>query len=434
MHTSSVAAQGFVGELTEQGGWLCYPAKRFKTITLEAFWINPLKPEEAALAALLPYVLRRATQKWPTMAAIERRLEELYGAGFRSDVGKAGDRQLLSFHLELVNGRFLPESPDTLSAGLDFLQEVLEHPLTAGVSAFDPEVVAREQEVLARRIGALINDKSQYAMQRLLESVAEGRPFGLRRLGTVEAVRAITPEALYSFYRKVRETRPFMLLVVGDVNPDTVGAFYQKMVNGRRAVSALPPSPAYTPLHRDRVVVERQDVRQGKLNMAYATSMTVNDPRWPALMMYAGILGGFPHSKLFVNVREKASLAYYAFARIDAALGMMAIGAGIEFEDYAAASRIIREQVEAMARGEITDEEMAFTLDGFGNEILSEQDSPDAIIGRQMERILSGGGLAGDDLIAALSRVTREDMVAVAREITLDTTFFLTNTDAKEVP
>lgn len=415
---------GFIGSFQNGVGWYVYPTQRFKTISLQAFWINDLMPKTAAEGALLPHLLKRGTMRWRDSMAIEKQLESLYGATFRADVGKIADKQLISVSLEIVHGQHLPGSPDTLQDGLAFLEEILNHPLTPAPHEFDPQYVEQEKELLRRQIRGLINDKNQYAMHRLLETMADGRTFGLRKLGQIEDLDAINPGGLYQYYQNVRDQSPFVLLVVGDVDPETIESYVtQGWAQARRPFGAIEP---YTPRHHDHEVIEKQPVSQGKVNWGYATGHTLTSPSYPALMMYAGVLGGFPHSKLFVNVREKASLAYYAYARIDAALSLMVIGAGIEFEDYHDTKRIVAEQLEAMVRGEISDQELQYTLEAFRNDILSEEDAPSQLIGRQMEKILLGGGLTGNQLIHALSDVSVSDIQAVAEGIQLDTTFFLT--------
>jgi predicted Zn-dependent peptidase len=182
----------------------------------------------------------------------------------------------------------------------------------------------------------------------------------------------------------------------------------------------------FHPRSEPHTVVERQEVQQGKLVLGFGTRTRLVDPMYPAMVMYAGILGGFPHSKLFVNVREKASLAYYAYARLDGMLGLMLVGAGIEFAHYDAALDIIRRQVDDLARGVISDDEMDLTLRGLVNELHSEADSPSALIGRELELRVLGGGPTSDELEAALSRVTRAEVQEAARAVTLDTVYFLT--------
>ncbi|MCY0879585.1 MAG: pitrilysin family protein [Firmicutes bacterium] len=422
--TWSKGPEHFIGEWRGGLGCYIYPTSRFKTVTMYAAWIRPLSLQDRAYGAVLPQVLKRGTSQWPSRRLMETRLEELYGASFRADVGKLGDKQLMAFHLNVVNGQFLPKKPDTVTAALDFLTDVLDRPrLVDGL--FDAAVVEQEKAQVKRQIAALINDKGQYALARLLELVADGAPFGLRKWGTPEEVDAVDAQSLTEFRHRVRQEAPFLFLMVGDVDPDQAARLIQERFGGQRGT--LTTVVPYQGQHQGKTVIESESVSQGKLALAYRTGLTAKDADYPALMMYSGILGGFAHSKLFMNVREKASLAYYAYSRLDPAVALMIVGAGIEFSHYEAARQIIEEQVEAMRQGQFTDEEMAFTLKGYVNDILSEEDSPGQLIARQVERQLVGGGLSGQALIDALSRVRREDIERVAQGVHLDTVYFLTN-------
>jgi hypothetical protein len=69
---------------------------------------------------------------------------------------------------------------------------------------------------------------------------------------------------------------------------------------------------------------------------------------------------------------------------------------------------------------------MAFTLESFTNELKAEDDSPSALIGRELERRLLGGGPTSDELEASLARVTRDDVVRVAGHVNVDLIYFLT--------
>ena len=425
------SAAGVGGHFEHGRGWYCYPTKRFKTLSVYAYWLNPLMPGKASQGALVPQILRRASQSWDSTMLVERRLEELYGASFRAEVGKIGDQQLLSFQFDGVNGRFLPGRPDMLAEGLNFVQEMMYRPRMVD-GRFDAEIFAQEKVLLRRQIQALINDKGQYALNRLVEVLADGQRFGINRLGTLEEAEQLTLEGVWQTYAELQKRRPLVWFVVGDVDPEAVQRAFAAASEMAEPQESLATMTTFRPRDQARTVIDHQPVQQGKVNLGYATGITAKDPDYPALVMYVGILGGFPHSKLFMNVREKASLAYYAYARLDAVLGLMMVGAGIEFGDFDAALDIIHQQVELMRQGAISDDEMQFTLSGLTNEIRAENDSPGRIVGRQLERLLVGGGPSGPELIQALSKVTKEDVVRVAQQIRLDATYFLTTDQAGE--
>lgn len=414
----------FVGTVEEGLGVYVYPTDRFKTVTLYAAWISDLRSDTAALTALVPYCLRRGTVKWPSFGAMEARLDDLYGASFRADVGKLGDKQLLSFRLEVADGRFLPGHPDTLAEGLEFLAQVMQHPALEG-DRFACDMVDQEKEILRRQIEGLINDKAQYATIRCLEQMAGPAAFGIRRYGRAEDLEGIDAERVTEWWRHGKRGWPLVVFVVGAADPGRVTRLVRDIWSGRDP-AAFRPVPEFAPRDVEQVVVERQEVQQGKLAIGYGTGVRLKDAAYPALMMYAGVLGGFAHSKLFINVREKASLAYYAYARLDAAVGLLLIGAGIEFKDFDAAVGIIRRQVDDMAAGRISDEEMAFTVRAFMNELRSEADSPGALIGRELERLIVGGGPSSEELETMLGSVSVVDIRDVAQRVQLDTIYFLT--------
>ena len=84
---------------------------------------------------------------------------------------------------------------------------------------------------------------------------------------------------------------------------------------GREKLEAeIHPLPA---VQEVRNFTEEFDINQGKLSLGYNVDIDINSDEYFQMMVYNGILGGGVQSKLFQNVREKYSLAYYAFSRFD---------------------------------------------------------------------------------------------------------------------
>jgi predicted Zn-dependent peptidase len=142
-------------------------------------------------------------------------------------------------------------------------------------------------------------------------------------------------------------------------------------------------------------------------------------------MVYNGILGGGPHSKLFQNVREKASLAYYAFSKLEKNKGLMLIGCGIEFANFDRTVKIIKEQLEDIKAGKISDYEFDSTVKSLVNSFKESSDSPSMIISLYLDGIINGVRESTDDMIKKIQDVTKEDVKKVAQKINLDTIFFL---------
>ena len=76
------------------------------------------------------------------------------------------------------------------------------------------------------------------------------------------------------------------------------------------------------------------DVAQGKLAIGFLTNIKPTDDDYIPLVVFNSVFGAGAHSKLFNNVREKLSLAYYASSQVEKFKGMLVVNAGIEFCNF----------------------------------------------------------------------------------------------------
>ncbi|MBN2984251.1 EF-P 5-aminopentanol modification-associated protein YfmF [Cohnella algarum] len=401
------------------------PTKRFKTFALTLFVGIPLTESRVTPVALAPFVLRRGTAKYPETISFRERLDELYGAGFGFDIYKRGDYQIVQFKLDIINDRFVSSSEPLLKEAIDFLGEAVTTPaLEAG--HFRSRYVEAEKTTVRKRIEAIINDKIRYAAERCVEEMCKDEPYRLLALGRKEALDGIDAGALYGEYERWLDEAAFDLYVSGDTTLEEVGKLAQAAfrLTGRSPAAYSPPR-----LTRARpepqTIVERLDVGQGKLNLGLRTGLSYGDERYPSLLMYNGLLGAFPHSKLFVNVREKASLAYYASSRLDGHKGLLTIQSGIEIANYEKALGIIQEQLASMRRGEIGEDDMRRTKAMLANQLRELQDSAFERISFDFNNVLSGTERTNAGLLERIDAVTPDQVAEVAQTVELDTIYFL---------
>lgn len=408
------------------------PTEKYKTNTFQLFVHTALRPG-AGRRALIPSVLRRGTAAHTETADLAATLERLYGAELRPDVIKFGERQILAFALEVPNERYIEGGEDLLGPALRLLQEVVWRPAPAA-TGFRADYVEQERVNLVRQIESVINDKAQYAMQRCVEEMFSPGPFALPRYGRVEDLADVEPQRLYDEYRQLLSGSRIDLYAVGDLDPDRLAERVRQCFSVDRVPEAdlLPPMPLKPPIE-ERRVVDRLPVSQGKLVIGLYTGTSFTDPAWPALSVANGVLGGFSHSKLFQNVRERASLAYYAQSRLEATKAAGFISAGIEFRDVDRALEIIRQQLEDVKEGHVTEEEFENTQMALRHHIRVSEDSPTATILTHLERSLYGKSDDPGVRIAELAQVTLPDVVAAARNIEFHTVYFLDQPQAREV-
>ncbi|MED3748798.1 EF-P 5-aminopentanol modification-associated protein YfmF [Geobacillus stearothermophilus] len=405
---------------------------KYKTNTIVWKMKAPLAKETVTLRALLPYVLQSGTADYPSVKALRTYLDELYGATLNVDLTKKGEHHIMTIRIDVANERFLPEQTPLLSKALQLLADLLFRPALDG-GRFVTDIVEQEKRALRQRIQAVYDDKMRYANMRLVEEMCKGEPYALSPNGELEDVDAITAERLHRYYERALAEDELDLYVIGDIDEEEVlNTVRQRFLLPDRAEPARTPQAQAKARGEVKEVIERQDVKQGKLNIGYRTNVTYEDDDYYALQMFNGIFGGFSHSKLFINVREKESLAYYAASRLESHKGLLMVMSGIEPANYEKARRIIDEQMQAMKNGDFTDEEMAQTKAVIRNQLLETLDTPRGLVEVLYHNVVSTRKRPIDEWMAGTDQVTREDVVRVADKVELDTVYFLTGMEATE--
>jgi len=401
------------------------PTKRFKTFAISLFAGVPLSEDRVTSVALIPFVLRRGTKSYPETISFRERLDDLYGAGFGFDLYKRGDHQIVQFRLDIINDRFVSASESLLGEAMSFLGEVLTEPALEN-GRFKTKYADAEKTTVRKRIDAIVNDKIRYAAERCVEEMCKNEPYRLLALGRKDELGGFDAEKLYAAYRTWLQEATFDLYVSGDTSLDEVRALAEKAF---KLPAGSPTAYGKTPLRAARpevqTIVEKLDVGQGKLNMGLRVGETYGGDGYASLLVYNGLLGGFPHSKLFVNVREKASLAYYASSRLDGHKGIMTLQSGIEIANYEKAVGIIREQLEAMKSGRFADEDLRRTQAMIAGQLREIQDSAFDRISFDFSNVISGADRTVDGFISQIQSVTAEMATEAAQGVELDTIYFL---------
>jgi predicted Zn-dependent peptidase len=402
---------------------------KYKTNTFVWKMKAPLSKEDVTKRALLPHVLQSSSAKYPTTTALRSYLDELYGATLFVDLAKKGEYHIISFSLEIANEKFLSDPSPLLKRGFELLAEVLTNPNTSN-NAFHKETVEKEKRTLKQRIQSVYDDKMRYSNVRLLEEMCKGELYALQVNGEASDVDLITSENLFEYYQKAFLEDEMDLYVIGDVKEEEVKNLATELLKFENRTPKKLDSSTVQKKQEVHEVKEEQDVKQGKLNIGYRTNVVYGDPDYFALQVFNGVFGGFSHSKLFINVREKASLAYYVSSRLESHKGLMMVMSGIDLKNYDQAVGIIRDQMEAMRHGDFTEQELVQTKAVIRNQVLETIDTSRGLTEILYHNVLAGKDIKFEQWINEIEKATKEEIVAVANKIDLDTIYFLTGTEA----
>lgn len=401
---------------------------KFKTNLLSVFLTTPLLKETITKEALIGSVLRRGCKTMPTTEQISINLEEMYGASFDCGIEKIGDNHVLKFYLEAINDEFLPQEENMLKKSIDTILEIVFEPLSEN-GEFKKEYVKTEKENLKQIIEGKIDNKAKYAQDRCIEEMYNGKPYGLYKFGYVEDLEKITSKELYEYYKKMIKECKIDIFISGKIDTTETKEMVEKNANitnlqGRKIV--INKEQKLDNVEEPKIIEEKLDVTQGKLVLGLNIPDTSLDEKYVA-MMYNTILGGGANSKLFQNVREKASLAYTAGSSYIRQKDNILIRAGIEIANYNKALDIIKKQIEDMKNGEFTKKNLEDAKQNIISAIKFIPDEQDTQITYYFGQVIAGSNVSFEEYIKRIESITKEQIVNLAKKININTIYFLTN-------
>ena len=402
------------------------PEEKFKSNLVSIYIQRILDRDEVTMNALLPSIIKSGSEKYPSAREMSYHQDDLYGVSIGADSSKRGESQVITFKIISTDEEYLDEQ--IFKKVVKYLDEVVNHPLVID-GGFKEEYVAIEKENLKNRIESIINDKGRYAVERAREEMFKNEKYGISDLGYLEDIDKITAKGLYEYYVNIMKTSPIDIVVEGNFDEDEI---VEIISNGfdfhRENIIEIPRADFIKKVDEIKVIKEEMDITQGKLVMGYRCNVDYKDEfKYYSLFVGSNVLGGGPHSKLFVNVREKESLCYYIYSSLEKYKTSMFISSGIESENYDKTVELIGEQLKSLKEGKVSDEELLNSKSAIISSLKTIKDSLGGSSDFYFSQSMGGTNTTVEKIIEMIEKVTVSDIVEAFKNIELDTIYFLSN-------
>ena len=143
------------------------------------------------------------------------------------------------------------------------------------------------------------------------------------------------------------------------------------------------------------------------------------------------ILGGNSESKFFQIIREKYSLAYYVYSSLNKLDSLLIIKAGISSESFDQTVKLVKKLMKDMVKGNFKDEHINIVKENYISLLKEIEDNENAIIETYLAKdLLNLGDI--EERKREVMKVTKEDIVNVAKKIKIDTIFLLEGVENNE--
>ncbi len=394
---------------------------KFKTNTIEIVMMTPLSGDTNAAYSLAASLLTNSCKAYPTIAALTKKTDALYGATISASVGKRGDVMQVALIATAIADRFALGQEPLLEELTDLLLECLFRP-NAADGAFDESEFKIQKQDLLDAIDAEINNKRGYAVTRASETAFAGEPHAEPVYGRREDVEKLTSQQVYAAYEKLLRESVIRIYHVG---PAEAAALPGRM---QEAFAQVARDPKEIPLHaysqckeKPADIVDPMNVSQSKLVLVFKG----RSPKRGAVKLLSALYGASPCSMLFMNVREKMSLCYYCASRSIAGKGALLVDSGVELANAEKAKTAILAQLDLVRRGEFTDEMLADAKHSMINQLRGVGDTPSSCISWCHSQFYDEDEETTEEAVARYEALTREDVIDAANALKLDTVYLM---------
>ena len=399
-------------------------SKKFKTNKITMRFTAPLSLDLISGRMLSASMLETANKSFPTAQILRKYLAALYGADLSTHAYRRGQSHLVDVSLTYVRDEFLSKKNVLTSQILELLYQVIFNPLS-DEEGFEKNVFEIEKKQLLARLESELEDPFFFAHKELDHLFFQEESMQLVPKDLISRISEETSKTSYSSFQKMLKEDRIDLFFLGDFNEIEVLENLKKLnLTGRKATVNIQYRQEYSNVLREGI--DRKNLGQSILEMGYHSTIGYGDDQKMALLLVNGLLGAFPHSKLFTQVREKEGLAYTVSSYLDLFSGFLRLFAGINRQNRNKARKLMNDQLLNIKNGRFTDIEVNQTKEMIRRTMLLSQDNQDSIIDREYLSIFFGKSVLDlDTLIETLEQVDKEAICRAAFSLKLQAIYFM---------
>lgn len=395
-------------------------SNKFKTINISTVLINNYKKEDITKEKFISEYLSNTNETAKSEVLMSKKYMELYDPRINvSDVFR-------DVHLKIYNLTFLNEKYTEIGMNektIDFYYDIVYKPNVKDDN-FEKSNFEIVKETMKSWYLREEEDSSATAFFNAISHVRDKLPIKLDIRGNKKDLEKIDRNELYSYYKEELKNSKFLVFVTGDYNDDVIDSIKRNLDN---KVSKNDYNiKKYFPVNKSNDVLEISDdsnFTQSILYIIYKVLNMTDREREYVLPVMNNILGG-SSAKLFNNVREKHSLAYYAYSDVYAANNILYMYAGISLENYEKCTKLMKEQVNEMINGNVSQREIDGAKESIYSSLLKTDDSLSGI-----SSSLKGNVIFGitpyDELKKNFETVTKEEIINLSKKLNLDVIYLL---------
>ncbi len=413
-----------VYKLHENGAYNIHTIKtdRFKNIKMEIFFRNNIDVKTIHKRTVLFDMLVETSKNYKTKRDIALALEELYNATCYASSIKVGNEVISSISMDFLNPKYTKDFDIEEAIKLPF--DLIFHPDVSN-EEFNQLTLETIKTRVISDIKCLAENPKKMALLNALKAFDSSSVSSINITGTEDDINAITPSNLYDVYKEILEHDYIDIFIIGDFDDTKVSAIISKYAKFSTIKNhPIEMNVANKTRSKVKEVTEKSNFSQAQIVYILNANKLSDEERKYAFMIYNMILGGGSlETKLYQNLRDKNSLCYNVNSMYQKYDNLELISTAVDNNNIKLTCKLINETIKEMER-KVSEDEVKRAVSSIISSINMSLDSPAQIIDMYLFKYM-GSIDEIDERIAKFKKITKEDVIKIARKVSINTVYIL---------
>ncbi len=403
---------------------------KFKNCSMEVMFTKKLQKEEITINNVLTDILVASTKNYKSRRDIAIEFENLYNSYTRGLVTRLGNYLITSFVTDFLDPKYCDE--DYLDELFKFSFGFLTEPNIEN-GEFDKRSFTIVTNRLKAEIQSVKENATKYAFKRALNNMDENSPSSYYMTGYLEDLEDITTSNLVDYYNKFFKECICDIYVIGNLDMDEIVSYIKKYFNVKTKKNGKKTLFVENVLRTDKLdILETGKYEQATFIMLYNLVDLSKRERDIVIHLFNFIFGnGGLTSKLYRYLREENSLCYNTSSMYQKYDQLLMIYAGVDSESKDLCVELVNKALKEMQEGNFSLEDIENAKKNLISSIKMSQDTLGGIVNNYLFNDLDNLPLY-EERIKEFKKVTKEEIVALAKKIKLNLTYLLAEEEVQD--
>lgn len=396
-----------------------YKTTPFKSTKIRVAFMAPLEEKKATLRAILPYMMRAGSKRYPSRKDVSIKINDMYSSKFNVGVSKKGLSHHIIFELSIINDSYTLFNESLFKEGLSFLHEMIYHPL------LKEESYQEEFRLMTEYYQSIYANKMRYAISELQKNMFQDEPYRINPLGDLENLKTISYQDVLQEYQSMLHSDQVHITVVGDITYDETIKEVSNLFKGHDSIQTFDLIERIDINRETKTINIKQDVEQAKLVMGYRMPIYYKEELYYQGILFDMLFGGSAESLLFKTLREELGLVYSVQSSYNPYKGVFFVYMGINKEEYKKVLEALDSLITKVINKDYSDQDLEIAKKQYTNSLIQSYDSINGLAYKIEHSSMYQTDINMDKTLETVQSINKEGIKQAALTLKLDTICFL---------